>query len=468
MDMILLNEINKLQSGSGSSSAVSPLIGKKDPSRFMEPSFAVVTIHNTDYWGANVYDHNMNLISKKYYNNSGYGSAGTTSTYGGDLASDHYNYASTQSTTSSSNDRGNRSSASGHTGHTDIEVARSGDMSFHHGDQEAGYALERVGTWLHNSTPELALFNKNNECWIGSRAGYSGTPLNSTHGKQAYQGFWNSRGFNSSSKRAGISYNEKTKRLALIEKNGSQSRVHVWKDVESPATFKTNDEFFGTSNLNDSTKMISQWFSHNYNNGEGAYRSHIVLCDNHSIIYTSFGESQGNEVHRITSDGTSYGSFTNTRNFGCTTSYGRDQGPRYGPRFQISLDGEYVFQWGYYYYYGSGMHATITRVSDGKNIHWENNNTSDGIQAVPLHDSDFMLNWSSNSDGNGMRMCRLPIREMFERIGQDGTFNPEWTYYYFDNNFYSTCYAYIMPVLNTDWSKFVDYDKKFAIVAESP
>ena len=465
MDMILLNEINKLQSGGSGSDAASPLIGKKDPTRFTEPSFAVVTIHSDNYWGATTYDHNMAPIGRKYYNNSGYGSSGTNSTYGGDMSSDYYNYARSDNTTSSSNDRGNRSCNASHCGGIELDIGRNGDMNFHHGGQPAGEAAKRVGTWLHNSTPHLALFMYQDRCYVGNRNGTSGQYQQSSHGTYGYQGFWGQRGMNSTAREGGISYNEKTKRLAMMESNGGQMRCHVWKDVESPATFKTNAEFFGTSNLNDSTKMVSQWFNGNYNNGEGARRSCITLCDNHTITIQKFGESQGNECHKITSDGNSYGSWVNTHNFGCTTSYGTDQGARYGQRFQISNDGKYVFQWGYYYYYGCGMHATITRVLDGKMLHWENNNSSDGIQSVPIGDSDFMLNYSSNQDGSGMRMTRLAIEELFERHGEGSTISPTWQYYFFDNHYYSTQYAYILPVMNTDWSKFVDYDKKFALAA---
>ena len=465
MDMILLNEINKLQSGGSGSGAASPLIGKKDPTRFTEPAFAVVTIQDSNYFGATTYDHNMAPIGRKYYANGGQGSSGATSTYGGDMADQHYQYASSSNTVSSSSDRGNRSCNASHCGGIELDIARSGDINFHHGGQTAGEAARKVGTWLHNSTPHLALFMYQDRCYVGNRNGTSGQYQQSSHGTYGYQGFWGQRGMNSTAREGGISYNEKTKRLAIMECNGSQMRCHVWKDVESPATFKTNTEFFGTSNLNDGTKMVSQWFGGNYNSGEGQRRSTITLCDNHTITLQKFGESQGNEVWKITSDGNSYGSWTNTNNMGATTSYGGDQGARYGQRFQISNDGKYVFQWGYYYYYGCGMHATITRVLDGKMLHWQNNDSSDGIQAVPMGDNDFMLNFSSNQDGNGMRMCRLAIEELFARHSEGAGFSPSWQYYFFDNHFYSTSYSYILPVMNTDWSKFVDYDKKFAIAA---
>lgn len=465
MDMILLNEINKLQSGGSGSDAASPLIGKKDPTRFTEPAFAVVTIQDSNYFGATTYDHNMAPIGRKYYANGGQGSSGATSTYGGDMADTNYQYASSSNTTGSSSDRGNRSCNASHCGGIELDIARSGDLNFHIGSETTGEAARKVGTWLHNSTPHLALFMQNDRCWVGTRNGTSGQYRQSSHGKEGYEGFWGQRSFNTNGREGGISYNEKTKRLAIMESNGSQMRCHVWKDVESPATFKTNTGFFGTSNLNDGTKMVSDWFNGNYNSGEGQRRSCITLCDNHTITLQKFGESQGNEVWKITSDGNSYNNWSNTNNMGATTSYGTDQGSRYGQRFQISNDGKYVFQWGYYYYYGCGMHATITRVLDGKMIHWQNNDSSDGIQAVPLGDNDFILNFSSNQDGNGMRMCRLAIEELFERHGDGAGFTPAWQYYFFDNHFYSTQYAYILPVMNTDWSKFVDYDKKFAIAA---
>tara|TARA_B100000780_G_scaffold241160_1_gene183535 strand:- start:52 stop:1461 length:1410 start_codon:yes stop_codon:yes gene_type:complete len=469
MDMILLNEINKLQSGGGSSSAASPLIGKKEETRFKEPCFAVVTVHNDNYWGTHVYDHNLNLCGSKYYSQSSQGTQGTNSTHSSEMASNYYSYSSSQSTVSSSSDRGNRTSAVGHCGHCDMSVSGEGEMSFHNG-QQTGQSNRNVGTWLHNSTPELAIYQQDNYLYIAPRSHSSWNQDTSSKGN-GYQGFWGARTMNSTSRYGMMSYNEKTKKFAMVENtNGSGAvKLHVWSDVESPATFKTNAEFFGTSNLNDSTKITSNteqttW----YNESEGRYRATIVMCDNGDVFLSRFSPHQGTCFHKWTLSGGNYNSFSNPNNMSATTTYGMEQGNRFGMRFQISNDGKYIIAFGYYYYYGCGFQASLTRVSDGKTHYWQDSNTTHGWTVAPWRDSGFVIGYSENSDNsNGAFVGTLDAEALLEASGDGASFNCAWVTSRFDSHYNSTNYPYILPIMNQNWSKFVNYEQKYAIeVAE--
>ena len=50
---------------------------------------------------------------------------------------------------------------------------------------------------------------------------------------------------------------------------------------------------------------------------------------------------------------------------GWTTTYGYEQGNRFGSRWQVSSDGDYWWAWCLPYYYGSGIYFLVVRVSDG-------------------------------------------------------------------------------------------------------
>ena len=226
MDILTINEIKKT-------------IKESKKNRFNEPCFGVVSLYSNSQWGTQVYDHNLNKIGAVKRWRESYRSYETENAT--ELANSQYSYATTNSTTSSSSNRGNGTSMSGHLGHNCIQVAKNGSFSFTYNNK----ASQRdIGTWVNSKTPNYTINLDGNKGFIGLRT-YNISDKDTIFGNAK-----TITGLNTNSKFGMISYNEKSKKLAIIESNGSyQIRLNVWSNVKAPTNFKTNEEFFGESNL---------------------------------------------------------------------------------------------------------------------------------------------------------------------------------------------------------------------------
>ena len=93
----------------------------------------------------------------------------------------------------------------------------------------------------------------------------------------------------------------------------------------------------------------------------------------------------------------------------------------------------------------------MIRVSDGKYVFLQYQDSSYGRSFAPIRDSDFMLSYSPNSDsGYGIYMSHIDTKNVFEAIADKGDMSskvPGFNVYIFDSAYHSTNYPYIVPII---------------------
>jgi hypothetical protein len=454
----------------GGSSAGTGWEGTKSPDRFKEPCFATVGHESGSAWGGTVvYDHNLNLVGQYTRTNSGYSSSSQITDWGGtELGNDHSEGLYTQSQVDSqSTSRGALTCGSGLTGHMCAQVTKTGEYSYQYANQ-GGQVMKMVGTWLHNSTPDLSIFMGDSQNWIATRSN-----TNSGESKAGFFGevdtsLWGTRSVGSNSRYGTISYNEKTKQFALMESNGSyDNKIHVWSNVESPARFTHSKDFFGPDNLQAQYHVESGWGSNSRpsaNGSEDNYRGCVVMCDNGDVTVFKMVPHYGAYAFKFVWDGSSYSTGQNQWNASYSTSYGIDQGDRYGMRHNVSMDGKYVWAYCPRYYYGSGYMISMTRVSDGKMLHEHWGSNSSGAQFIPFRDSGMIHARSDNADsGRGMQCWKVDLKDLFMRYANNSTVNLNLSYNRnydtVDTQGYSTNYPFIVQIMSQDMYKFIGKDE---------
>ena len=180
--------------------------------------------------------------------------------------------------------------------------------------------------------------------------------------------------------------------------------------------------------------------------GESYWRCVPVLCDNGKVISFSQTPSNGCLVQRWNADGTYEGVLWNGT---WTTSYGYEQGTRFGARWQVSTSGKYLWAYCSSYYYGSGAYWICMRVSDGKFIKFQTNDSTHGRTMAPLGMDSMIWTYSHNSDSD-QRGLRFKIWELdyYMHTYSDGdTLNLDnnWSDYLVDCMTNSTDYPFIIP-----------------------
>ena len=154
-------------------------------------------------------------------------------------------------------------------------------------------------------------------------------------------------------------------------------------------------------------------------------------------------------VHRWDANGNAEG---NRRHYSGTTSYGRDQGERWGMRWSVTSDGRYLCAYCPYYYYGSGWLGAFIRVSDGKWLWDQKTDTSYGYQICPIGKSSFFMNSSYNSDGGyGMYHTMANMDQQFaERSDGDRISSHFFTseeHSSIETAYHSTSYPALVPAI---------------------
>ena len=159
----------------------------------------------------------------------------------------------------------------------------------------------------------------------------------------------------------------------------------------------------------------------------------------------------------VDGNGNSQGSI---QNMSWTTSYGLDQGNRYGSRFVQTSDGRYIAAFCPSYYYGAGLNCTIIRVSDGKCLHTAWNSSGDTVVPIPYGKASFLMCSSTNCDsGYGVQFTRFNCDYRFGDSADNSNpsmlDNYEGTRYMFDHAYYTTSYPAFIPHIY-DTSLFVN------------
>ena len=300
-----------------------------------------------------------------------------------------------------------------------------------------------VGTWLHNSTPMLSLHTSGNDAWFSPR---SYLAARDTHG--AIVDINTLFTLESVSKYGMISYNEKTKKLCIGDRNTNQLRVHVWSDIESPAKFVSNTEWFNHVQAQDGTRQTSSFFTVGSNNNSiAAQRYVLVMCDNGKVfVGQMYGPASATYFGEFSADLSTY---TALESMSWTTVYSEEQGSQYGIRHMVTNDGKYVIIYSHGYYYGASVKMVAVRVSDGKYIQYSPNDTSNGYAFAPIRDSHFIMSRSSNSDSGSMvNHAILNCADFIEQATIGDTWSPSFETGALDTFYHSTNYPTIIPILD--------------------
>lgn len=278
-----------------------------------------------------------------------------------------------------------------------------------------------------------------------------------------------------------IGYNDRTQTLVVIEaKDGSNNyRMHIWRNNGKARSLNVDnyqtgqlDAFLkeakaGIVGSDQTATVLSyqyrdfQWqinSSQSYN--ESRYRIRVIPGDNGIIGMARMVPS--NVTHYATYTPSSSTLNTSFNTIGLTTSYGIDQGDRYGMRSQITWDNNWVAAYSPYYYYGSGINVYFIDTRDPRNYFTgQNGDTNNGCQLVPYGQDKFMFNRSvENADGNigmrlfiidpeGARLGRTTSGTISNGSGLGLTNNIQIGM--FDTRYTSTDYPVLMPVAH--WRK---------------
>lgn len=394
---------------------------------YKQPCFAVWSnIATTSGAGFNIVDHRYQTMARYMYNNSssyGGGSA-MNSTGAPELFDNNYNAAYTRTdNTPSSNSQYTIPSYTGYLGHLVHPMSwnagsnSSGEIvGSSRYEDHLGLAFRDNGVIVNETHQDYAIWIYNGTMRVGPRSsmwyGHSYNQSTNTISISAKQTGYGTTNYGS------MGYNAKTNKMVIMESNGSYGRRPViYNNVPQLRYYRNNvyrdateqyAAYTGGStgplytHFNDAANYTTTYAAQSgkprNNDGEDNYRGICVMCDDGSVVWHQMipGGSPGAWISRWDSSGVHSGSL---KQWSGTTSYGVDSGNRYGVRYVVSSNGKYVLAHNQYYYYGSGSHVALIRVSDGKIVWDENNRTDHGYTYVPNGANDFAAFSSDNSDG---------------------------------------------------------------------
>ena len=404
---------------------LSNFVGGNVPGQaYKQPAFACWSNNGTQ-GGWSIYDHNFHCIGRFMLNNSNVNGGGTMSSTAANEMTDSYAASAfTQTgTTTGNNDTYAQPQFNNYLGNCLLSIGFTqgsnacGDIMGSTGYEQRGYGLADCGVIVNEPNQDYAIFmSGSGRLRIGQRSmnWYVHQRVVNTQNYTTVTA--KQSGYNLNSIQGRISYNAKTKKVCIIEVNDSYgARPTVYNAVPNlryyaPSLFRGVAEqsaayaagttgpvydFFNTA-ANYTTTYVAATGKPANSQGEDNYRGIPVMCDNDKIVWIQMIPSNNVWMSRWNADGTHTGALINR---GLTTSYGTDQGFRYGIRHQVSSDGRYVLVHCPYNYYGSGSKVFLVRVSDGKTVWDESNNGTYGFFYTPIGKSDFVMLENVNADG---------------------------------------------------------------------
>jgi hypothetical protein len=277
---------------------------------------------------------------------------------------------------------------------------------------------------------------------------------------------WTGQGTNYGS----ASYNDRTRTLVVVQARDASNnyRMHIWKnegtdrslngDNYSPGTLASflREAKLGLLDAGQGAGVCSyafydfQWQANSSQNyDESRYRMRVVAGDNGIIGMARMVPS--NACNYATYNPATQQLVTSFNTIGLTTSYGYEQGNRYGMRSNITWDNNWVAAYSCYYYYGAGMNVYFIDTRDPRNYFiGQHGTTNGGCQLVPYQEDKFLFNDSTHNVDNyyGMRLfiqepeAALQGRTTSSTISNGGNIglvnNAQWGL--FDTEYSSTNY----------------------------
>ena len=467
-------------SGGGSS------IDFNDP--FEQPCFTSYTGGYNHSTGFMTWDHNLNRHQWVHGDHSNHGMYRSDNTsYATEFIQDQGSsqWFNTQNQPGGSTDRPNLCTYSGYLGHQCfINASRTGGTPAWFvrspGSDRRAYAFRDVGTLPGETHQDYAIFcNFGGAFRIGQRSAteyFAGINYGHMPTFDIPDGWSNQM-------HGGVSYNRKKNLLLFMETNDSYTyQPWLWKncpDLRAIAAkgsdFHYNKaEQYGAYNMTSQSSLYQDYFAQTSNRQTGSYtnsgyydyasgkptngstedqrRCIPVICDNERVVMFQQINGYGAWTCRwnsptVDGNGNSAGS---QKNFSGTTTYGIDQGHRYGARFVQTSDGRYIAMYSPYYHYGAGVHMTIVRVSDGKTLHSQWQTSGDTCTPVPYGKSNFLMASTRNTDGgSGLRFstffCDWRFNTLNNNADPDAFGIMDQSEYTYDSDYYTTSYPAIIP-----------------------
>ena len=461
----------------------------QDP--YDQPCFATWSHEQSNQSGFFCYTHRLDKYSMTYGANNHYGQYQPYSSYAPELLQDNSgtSYYQTTSTVNSHNDYPAMTCQVGYLGHQYMKRAGSGSSAGWNmqtrGMNYMSHAFTAVNPIVNETKQDWAWFSDD---WNSSRTRtYLGSRSSELYRMNTH---WNGRSKGTfvdipckwQQSAAGSScYNRKLKKIVVMEQNGGSYtfRPIIWHGVPNLRAIALNENLYydkpdqysnisrGSSNLKEyfdaansagevgfSSSLgytnYANWSGKPYNySTEDAYRCAPVLCDNGKVVTFQMLPQSGAWVHRWNESGVAEG---NKRHYSGTTSYGRDQGERFGMRWQVTSDGRYLCAYCPYYYYGAGWLGAFIRVSDGKWLWDQSTDTTYGFQICPIGKASFFMNISYNSDGGyGMYHTISNMDQQFAERSDGDRLSPHMfsseEHSSIETAYHSTSYPALVPAI---------------------
>ena len=461
-------------------STKSEVKAEKTINPYSQPCFTLYSMSYSHGGGFYQYDHNYNLISAMH----GTGDASysefrtyTTSAHEVFESTNSYHDINTDRHVHSYDNQVNGTNWVGYLGNISLSGSGSGagnlggwGTSLHgSGSSYRSEAFRDVNAIVGETKQDYALFShyrgtSSQELWLGPRS----ANIYYSYRRQNHEG-----GFtvplaptnNAHSMYGSGCYNKNTNKYCFMQhdSDGRHTPV-VYSGVPDMRVYATNEQSFGvdqySNHSHENFGVLRDHFNDTnnrtvYNEGqrlydysghaESSYRCQTCLCDNGKIVTFHMTPHDGAVIQRWNADGTHEGVLTR---WSWTTSYGYEQGDRFGARWQTSSDGEYVWAYCPSYYYGSGMYWICIRIRDGKFLKFQTNDSSHSRQMCPIGRSNMFYGTSDNGDNPGLYYRMINLNHHFEvrSNGDDlSTFDNSRGAYLLDCAGNSTKYPCVIP-----------------------
>jgi hypothetical protein len=278
-------------------------------------------------------------------------------------------------------------------------------------------------------------------------------------------------------------YNDRTRTLVVVQaRDGANNyRMHIWKNEGTDRSLNSDNYYPGTLDrfLREAKLGLLdvgqgagvcnyafydfQWQANSSQNyDESRYRMRVVAGDNGIIGMARMVPS--NACNYATFNPATTQLTTSFNTIGLTTSYGIEQGQRYGMRHNITWDNNWVAAYSCYYYYGSGMNVYFIDTRDPRNYFTgQQGNSQQGCQLVPYQEDKFLFNNSTHNVDNayGLRLFIIEPEAALQGRITNGTIsngaslvmeaNPQWGR--FDTDYTSTNYPGLQTLAH--WTRRV-------------
>jgi hypothetical protein len=375
------------------------------------------------------------------------------------------NYTNAQVSSNSSNYFVASCTNNSFAGHQFINGGATGAFSHQNVDNVAAIILD-AGNTLHTTEgfrPDWYVALNNVTITVRARSAHHPIDTLTLTSTYATSPTGNSRGM--------ICYNDRLRRLVAITALDAANayRLHVWDAPNNRLTGQVGElhTFLlnAKSELNGATYKFQDFTfstpsSSSYN--ESRYRMSVIADDFGHIALTRFTPSTG-LVHAVMNKaGAGWNNPITYQTLAATTSYGYEQGNRFGLRSNITWDNNWIAVYAPYYFYGAGINCFFIDRTNSTNYYTlSNTSTANGIQIVPAKTSGFMVGISDNADSTvGMRFDFYDFKGIKANgrlhtgstIANGGALTGTTSLYVIDTSYNSTNYPCLITMASwRDW-----------------